>query len=143
METKHTPGPWTTNPVETSNDEVRANARLVAAAPELLEALQRLNKIPTAEEFYNSHDPNFEKLSPEFCFCMMALYARHIKNDALQTAAEEANLIGETAHNNNAPTVIAESAYEADSNGPDYIFTVNKESILNAYPDENIKDMEK
>lgn len=31
------------------------------------------------------------------------------------------------------------NVYVVDSNGPDYIYSVDKESILNAYPDELIK----
>lgn len=69
---KHTPGPWTLEydyslvmpakdgnhivtggpigPDEASREEKRANARLIAAAPELLEAIELLSKI-----LFNTH----------------------------------------------------------------------------------------
>ena len=51
---------------------------------------------------------------------------------------EKANMIGETQHLNNAPVDITDFVYVSDSNGPDYGYRVNKDSILNAYPLSNI-----
>lgn len=48
----------------------------------------------------------------------------------LELAAENANMIGETQHNNRAPDVFEDFVYVSDSNGPDYGYTVNKQSIL-------------
>lgn len=48
----------------------------------------------------------------------------------LEEAAENALLRGETAHNNGAKDVYAETAYEVNKNGPDYIYRVDKGSIM-------------
>jgi hypothetical protein len=47
----------------------------------------------------------------------------------LDKAGENANLIGKDAHNENRPNDFSDSVYVVDQNGPDYIYTVNKESI--------------
>ena len=96
------------------------------------------NKILTAEDFFfqniqrgvNDTHSNYLKIAKEFA-------KAHVKA-ALEKAAEDANLIGETQHNNGAPDIIRDFAYESNSNGPDYGFTVNKDSILNAYPEDLI-----
>lgn len=49
----------------------------------------------------------------------------------LEAAAENADMIGETQHNNGAPDKYENFVYVIDSNGPDYGYTVNKQSILN------------
>lgn len=72
-EAKHTPGPWATDGGDTvvamgnqvvvtapapdgaSFDEMKANARLIAAAPDLLEALQFMHDCVTA-----GLTPNFD-----------------------------------------------------------------------------------
>lgn len=58
---------------------------------------------------------------------------------ALKEASEQANMFGETQHNNNAPDRTEDFIYVVDSNGPDYGYVVNKKSILEAYPLDNIK----
>lgn len=60
-------------------------------------------------------------------------YTANVIRQALETAAEKANMIGETQHNNNAPDRIKDFVYVVDSNGPDYGYTVNKESITNTF----------
>jgi hypothetical protein len=63
-------------------------------------------------------------------------YNQHIQDiikDTLDKGAEKANMIGETQHNNNAPDVTEDFVYVVDSNGPDYGFVVNKESIIETF----------
>jgi len=48
----------------------------------------------------------------------------------LELAAENANMIGETQDDNGAPDIYEDFVYVSDSNGPDYGFIVNKQSIL-------------
>lgn len=101
------------------------------------------NNIPTAEELVLSiASPNFWELyngvKEQLVDKIIEQNKLHVKA-ALEKAAEDANLIGETQHNNRAPDVIRDFVYVADSNGPDYGFTVNKESILDAYPEDLIK----
>jgi hypothetical protein len=50
------------------------------------------NQIPTAEEFYEQWDENFEKLSPEFCFEMMIKFAQLHVQEALNAADGEVPL---------------------------------------------------
>lgn len=57
----------------------------------------------------------------------------------LKSILEDVNLVGDNAHNSDRPLTYVDSAYVVDQNGPDYIYTVNRESIINAYPLENIK----
>lgn len=80
MTTKHTPGPWASvgttvqaesirgadcQDAELSQEQHRANARLIAAAPELLEALENvLNRIAELEDAKGfRHDKHDEKLT--------------------------------------------------------------------------------
>lgn len=49
---------------------------------------------------------------------------------ALELAAENANMIGETQHNNGAKDVYSNFVYVVDDNGPDYGYIINKQSIL-------------
>mgnify|MGYP007069503528 CR=1 FL=1 len=49
---------------------------------------------------------------------------------ALELAAENVNMIGITQHNNGAPDQTSDFVYVYDSNGPDYGYSVNKQSIL-------------
>lgn len=52
---------------------------------------------------------------------------------------KKANMIGVTQHDNGAPDVTSDFVYVVDSNGPDYGYTVNPDSILNAFTEDNIK----
>lgn len=108
------------------------------------------NKIPTAEEFfeannglysasYSVRDKENGKYVSVVSYDKAIEFAKMHVKAALEMAAEKANLKGETAHNNGAPDKIEESVYVVDQNGPDYIYTVNKNSIINAYPESNIK----
>lgn len=68
-------------------------------------------------------------------------YTQSVIKQALKTAAENANMLGETQHNNNAPDRTADFVYVVDSNGPDYGYVVNKESITNTF-EETFKNFE-
>jgi len=57
----------------------------------------------------------------------------------LEAILENVNLIGDNAHVDGRPPVYEDSVYVVDQIGPDYIYTVNKDSIIEAYPLENIK----
>lgn len=66
-------------------------------------------------------------------------FAQYHVTKALEAAADNANMKGESQHNNNAPDVTSDFIYVVDNDGPDYGYTVNRESILEAYSLENIK----
>lgn len=48
---------------------------------------------------------------------------------------EDVDLVGEDAHRKNQPLIYSDSVYVTDSNGPDYVFTVDKESIRKQLPE--------
>lgn len=86
--------------------------------------------IPTAHEFMMGNGTRSE---------LAISFAKLHVEAALKKASENANMLGITQHNNQAPNQIEDFVYVTDSNGPDYGYEVNKDSILNAYPLENIK----
>jgi len=107
-----------------------------------------MSKTPTAEDFLQDHleISHFydDKTNQMVCFSSdmqkaMIEFAKLHVEAALEAAAEKANMIGETQHNNNAPDQYEDFVYVSDPNGPDYGYRVNKDSILNAYSQENIK----
>lgn len=57
-------------------------------------------------------------------------FVKDVCQQVLELAAENANMIGETQHNNGAPDVYKDFVYVVDDNGPDYGYAVNKQSIL-------------
>lgn len=95
-----------------------------------------MSKIPTAAEFIAKKIEMGDAGSTRL---MLIEFAKLHVEAALEAAAEKANMIGETQHNNNAPDQYEDFVYVSDPNGPDYGYRVNKDSILNAYPQENIK----
>ena len=60
-------------------------------------------------------------------------FISNVIKDTLDTAAENANMLGETQHNNYAPDRTEDFVYVVDSNGPDYGYTVNKQSITDTF----------
>jgi len=88
-----------------------------------------MNKVPTAKASFTLSDMKE---------CMIEFAKLHVEA-ALEEASKKANMLGVTQHNNNAPDVYEDFIYVSNDNGPDYGYTVNKESIINAYPLENIK----
>ncbi len=85
---------------------------------------QKFSSIPTKLE-------NIKELMIEFA----KLHCEAQVNAIL----ENVNLIGNNAHSNSKPSVHQDSVYVIDQNGPDYIYTVNKDSIINAYLLDKIK----
>lgn len=92
-----------------------------------------MDKILTAEEFVNR--PFGQKWDTQ---TLMIEFAKMHCEAQREAILEKVNLRG-VSQFDNSPDKIVDGAYEVDSNGPDYNFTVNKESIINAYPLENIK----
>lgn len=89
---------------------------------------------------YQFEEKNYEYLidKEDYKSTMIEFAKLHVEA-ALELAAKQANLKGITAHNNGAPDKTEDSVYVVDQNGPDYIYEVNKESIINAYSKSNIK----
>jgi hypothetical protein len=91
---------------------------------------------------YEDHSDGFGHSSTVYnkrlCEQVRKLVEYHV-TEALKAASEQANMIGETQHNNGAPDVTSDFVYVVDSNGPDYGYVVNKESILESYPLSKIK----
>lgn len=106
-----------------------------------------MSKIPTTEEILKRNIPkeyvekgfSYGDLYPHWIYNAMIEFAKLHVEAALKAASEQANMFGETQHNNNAPDRTEDFIYVVDSNGPDYGYVVNKESILEAYPLDNIK----
>lgn len=61
--------------------------------------------------------------------------------DYTDKIVENVTLVGEDAHRINQPSVHQNSVYVTDSNGPDYVYTVDEESIRNQLP-EFLKEIE-
>lgn len=102
-----------------------------------------MNNIPTAEEIALKVEDvaSYEELQNPIIFASLVAkeFAKlHVKA-ALEAASENTQMIGVTQHDNDAPDIHSDFVYVVDSNGPDYGYTVNKESILNAYLLDNIK----
>lgn len=57
-------------------------------------------------------------------------FVKEAIEQALELAAENANMIGITQHDNGASDQTSDFVYVCDSNGPDYGYSVNKQSIL-------------
>jgi len=55
---------------------------------------------------------------------------RKLVHQALVLATEKAQLVGTCVHQAWRPDVSDDSVYVANSNGPDYIYRVDKQSIL-------------
>jgi len=96
------------------------------------------NKIPTAEEFFGFISGE-RSYPPDFVHRTAIEFAKRHVEAALKAASKKANMLGITQHNNSAPDKCEDFVSVFDSNGPDYGYTVNKDSILNAYPLTNIK----
>ena len=79
------------------------------------------NKIPTAEEFLNNYRFEAGEMIGNRDFDTMALYAKEFAKLHVQAALEEASHVLDV---------------NADA---DYVKYPTKDSILNAYPLENIK----
>lgn len=60
--------------------------------------------------------------------CLRAM--REACKQVLECAAENANMKGVTQHDNGAEDDYTDFVYVCDSNGPDYGYTVNKQSIM-------------
>ena len=96
-----------------------------------------MSKIPTAQEFI---DENWRGKGLGLDVKGLMIEFAKLHAEAQQEAIlEKVNMIGVTQHNNNAPDVYQDFVYVSNDNGPDYGYTVNKESIINAYPLTNIK----
>lgn len=92
-----------------------------------------MEKIPTAEELLTNILSNlkcFETISflksedgksdlDDLITLINSRTNLHVKA-ALKAASEDADMIGETQHNNNAPDDIKDFVYVIDNNGPDY-----------------------
>lgn len=94
------------------------------------------NNIPTAEEFALETMQGTDLQEIERALINFAKL--HVEA-ALKAASEKAQMVGETQHDNNAPDVHSDFVYVVNSNGADYGYTVDKDSILEAYPLTNIK----
>ncbi len=96
----------------------------------------------TAEEFLKKLDDasgtTWTDSDIDICKAFIEFAKLHVEA-ALEAASEKANMFGETQHSNNAPDVYEDFVYVSNPNGADYGYRVNKESILNAYPLDNIK----
>lgn len=70
---------------------------------------------------------------------LMIAFAQEKIKEALEAIVDNVEMVGQCVHQPERPKLTSDSVYEEDPNGPDYIWTVSKESILEAYPLENIK----
>jgi dTDP-D-glucose 4,6-dehydratase len=84
-----------------------------------------------------------EKTGRMMCFAddikgILEYRDKEVVKYTLEQAAEKANLHGEGVHR--SITDCQDSVYVEDRNGPDFIYTVNKESIL-SLEEQIIKDL--
>lgn len=93
-----------------------------------------MSNIPAASEFFykslvqSSIDEDGNYSVYDIQSAMIEFAKIHVEA-ALKAATEKANMIGETQHDNGAPNIIKDFVYVVDQNGPDYGFTVNKDSF--------------
>lgn len=97
-----------------------------------------MERVPSAEEFCKTFKPTGKTWQENFHQTMIEFAKLH-RRAILDEVVKQANMIGETQHDNGAPDVTSDFVYVVDSNGPDYGYRVNPDSILDAYPEDNIK----
>ena len=101
----------------------------------------------TVDEFLFEHGSDIHTMGNDdtkVSYCVvqpkhLIAFAKYHCEQQQKAILENINLIGENAHVDNKPSVYEDSVYVVDQNGPDYVYTVNKDSIIESYPFENIK----
>lgn len=83
------------------------------------------------EEIWLNAGAKFDKVDGSTYWDIGKAAMMEFGEQLLERASENANMIGTTQHNNNAPDVHEDFVYVVDSNGPDYMYKVDESSIIN------------
>lgn len=98
-----------------------------------------MERVPSAEEFCKTFKPTGKTWQENFHQTMIEFAKLH-RRAILDAVVDKVDIIGEPQHNYDAPDLtVVDFVYVVDSNGPDYGYRVNPDSILDAYPEDNIK----
>ena len=105
-----------------------------------------MSQIPTAEEFIEQMRQTIEFRADSNRFPTLNSWIAHFAIEyaklhvqaALEAAAEEVNWTSVKGHEE-LPEGTEDFIYVVDHNGPDYQYFIDKSTILEAYPPENIK----